>query len=94
MLNCVKVCQSLLNCALLCQINKKNLFNFGIEINPIEISMKNKVILCPTNNHVLKMNNDLLSSLNSGCKEYLSNIILDDKNDILRLRTFLFYMGL
>ena len=28
---------------------------FENEINPFDISIKNKVILCPTNNNVLKM---------------------------------------
>ena len=39
---------------------------FGNEINPFDISIKYKVILCPTNNNVLKMNNELLSRLNGG----------------------------
>ena len=46
--------------------------------------MKNKVILCPTNNNVLKMNNEMLSRLNGDSKEYLSIDTVDDENGCLQ----------
>ena len=58
---------------------------FGKEINLFDISIKNKVILCPLNNNVLKMNNEILSRLNAGSKEYLRNDnITDDANECLQ----------
>ena len=58
---------------------------FGNEVNPFDISIKNKVILCPTNNNVLQMNNEILSWLNGDSKEYLSiGTIVDDENECLQ----------
>ena len=34
---------------------------FGNKINPVDIFIKNKIILSPTNNNILKMNNEIFS---------------------------------
>ena len=57
----------------------------GNEINLFHISIKKQVILCPTNNNVLKMNNETLSRFNGDSKEYLSiDTIVDDENGCLQ----------